>query len=95
LLTYVDQFGSKDVRPLVLVDSAPLRDKPDPELVFGMLAWTRQAETDRQKFTDAFVRGRYKKPQSEAYLQSVIKDLARDTLQLRIRSDRLTRLSAY
>jgi len=73
LLTYVDQFGTKDVRALVLVHSAPLRDKPDPELVFGMLAWTRQAETDRQKFTDAFVRGMYKKPQSEAYLQSVIR----------------------
>jgi microsomal epoxide hydrolase len=73
LLTYVDQFGTKDLRALVLVDSAPLRDKPDPELVMGMLAFGRQAETDRQKFTDSFVRSMYKKPQSEAYLQTIIK----------------------
>jgi microsomal epoxide hydrolase len=73
LLTYVEQFGTKDVRALVLVDSAPVGDKPDLEMVTAMLNWFRQAETDRQKFTDSFVRGMYKKPQSEDYLQSVMK----------------------
>jgi non-heme chloroperoxidase len=73
LLSYVDQFGTKDVRALVLVDSAPIPDKPNPELVAGMLGWFISVETDRQKFTDTFVRSMYKKPQSEAYLQSVIK----------------------
>jgi non-heme chloroperoxidase len=72
LLSYVDQFGTKDIRALVLVDSAPLRDKPDIELMTAMLTWTIGVETDRQKFTDSFVRGMYKKPQSEAYLQTII-----------------------
>ncbi len=73
LLSYVDQFGTKDVRALVLVDSAPLRDKPDIELLTAMLSWTIGVETDRQKFADSFVRSMYKKPQSEAYLQTIIR----------------------
>jgi microsomal epoxide hydrolase len=73
LLSYVDQFGTKAVRALVLVDSAPIPDKPNPELVAGMLGWFINVETDRRKFTDTFVRSMYKKAQSEAYLQSVIK----------------------
>jgi non-heme chloroperoxidase len=73
LLTYVDQFGTKDVRALVLVDSAPVGDKPNPELVLTFLGWMITMETNRQKFTDEFVRSMYKKPQSEAYLQSVMK----------------------
>jgi non-heme chloroperoxidase len=73
LLTYVEEFGTKDVRALVLVDSAPAGDKPNPEVVAAMLGWMKTAEVNRQKFTDEFVRSMYKKPQSEAYLQSVIK----------------------
>jgi microsomal epoxide hydrolase len=70
LLAYVDQFGTKDVRALVLVDGPPMQD---PEFAAKALHWFRQVETDRQKFVDSFVRSMYKKPQSEAYLQSVIK----------------------
>jgi non-heme chloroperoxidase len=73
LLSYVEQFGTKDVRALVLVDSAPVPDKPNPELVATFLGWFKNVEMDRQKFTDTFVRSMYKKPQTEAYLQSVIK----------------------
>src|ERR1700722_5966925 len=63
LLTYVEQFGTKDVRALVLVDSAPDGDKPNPELVAAMLGWMKTAELNRHKFTDEFVRSMYKKPQ--------------------------------
>jgi len=41
--------------------------------MLGMLTSCREVETDRQKFANSFVRSMYKKPQSEAYLPSIIK----------------------
>ena len=69
MLAYVDQFGPDSIRALVLVDgflSVP------QEMLPGAMSMLHTAQVDRRKFTDAFVRSMYKKPQTEAYLQRVI-----------------------
>ncbi len=77
LLSYVEQFGTGDMRGLVLVDGA-LWDKADAGFYVRMLRYIKRVEAgDRAKFTDGFVRSMYKKPQPEAYLQGV----ARTALQ--------------
>jgi len=72
LAAYVDQFGTDTLAGLVLVDGIAGGD-PDPALTKGMFGWAANFQHDRQKATDAFVRSMYKKPQSEAYYQRVIR----------------------
>lgn len=69
LLAYVDQFGPDSVRALVLVDG--VLSVPQ-EMLPGIVSMLHTAQVDRRKFTDAFVRSMYKKPQTEAYLQRVV-----------------------
>jgi non-heme chloroperoxidase len=71
LMKYVEQFGSDNLRGLVLVDGL-LWDKPDPNLFLGMSGWMNLLQQDRQKQADGFVRSMYRKPQPEPYLQRVI-----------------------
>jgi non-heme chloroperoxidase len=71
IASYVQQFGTDTVRGLVLVDgiagtNLPSGMKPE-DLPF--LAALRK---DRATFADEFVRGLFKKPQSESYLKNLI-----------------------
>ena len=71
VLTYAERFGGESVRAYVLVDGFAW-DKQNPQFVSGMLGMYRQVQASRRVFTEKFVRGMYKKPQSEDYIQRVV-----------------------
>ncbi|MCL6565308.1 MAG: alpha/beta hydrolase [Acidobacteriia bacterium] len=67
---YIDQFGTEGVAAVVLVDG--IAGGPyDPEVSPRMLQWVASFGRNRRGATEAFVRGMYRRPQSEAYLQRV------------------------
>lgn len=66
--SYVDQFGTETLAGLVLVNGIAGREY-DEATLSGLLAFSNAFQLDRQKATDRFVRGLYKKPQSEAYIR--------------------------
>jgi microsomal epoxide hydrolase len=70
-LSYVDQFGTKDVAGLVLVDEVAGGQQPgDTEMYFGLLKGVLE---DRKNTADFFVRKiQFHKPQPEDYIQRVI-----------------------
>jgi non-heme chloroperoxidase len=70
-LSYVDQFGTKDVAGLVLVDEIAGGQQPgDAQWEFGIL---KSVLDDRKNATDGFVRKiQFHKPQPEEYIQRVI-----------------------
>jgi non-heme chloroperoxidase len=70
-LSYVDQFGTKDVAGLVLVDEIAGGQQPgDAQWEFGIL---KGVLDDRKNTTDGFVRKiQFHKPQPEEYIQRVI-----------------------
>jgi microsomal epoxide hydrolase len=72
VLTYARDFGTADLRALVLVDaflSDP--DKATVERLRGFFAWLKTMQTDRRKWTEDFVRNMYAKPQPEAYVSAL------------------------
>lgn len=71
LLTYAEQFGGSHVSAYVLVDGFAW-EKQDPQFITAMIGMYKQVQTNRREFTEKFVRGMYKKPQSEDYIQRVI-----------------------
>ena len=71
LVKYAEQFGTDNVAGIVLVDGF-LSEKLNMEMFAGLSGWMNQLQQDRQKQAEGFVRSMYKKPQTEAYLQSVI-----------------------
>jgi microsomal epoxide hydrolase len=71
LMEYVEQFGTDNVGGFVLVDGI-LSDKPRSDRFATTSAWMNQLQQDRRKQADGFVRGMFKKPQAEDYLQRVI-----------------------
>ncbi|HUO35946.1 MAG TPA: alpha/beta hydrolase [Candidatus Acidoferrum sp.] len=70
-MAYVDQFGTKDVAGLVLVDELAGGQEPgDAEMEFGVLKGILE---DRKNTTDYFVRKiEFHKPHPEDYIQRVI-----------------------
>lgn len=70
-LAYVDQFGTKDIVGLVLVDELAGGMEPgDAEMDLGIL---KGVLTDRENTTEYFVRKiQFHKPQPEEYVQRVI-----------------------
>lgn len=70
-LAYVDQYGTRDLAGLVLVDNdAGGRAAGDADQDFGLMKGVLE---DRQNATSGFVRNlNFKKPQSEDYIQTVI-----------------------
>jgi non-heme chloroperoxidase len=70
-LSYVDQFGTKDVAGLVLVDEIAGGQQPgDAPMDFGIL---KGVLDDRKNTTDYFVRKiQFHQPQAEEYIQRVI-----------------------
>jgi non-heme chloroperoxidase len=69
LLSYVEQFGTANLRGLVLVDGLVWLD---PNQVPGFLGFMEQIQVDRAKFANSFVRSMYKKPQKQDYIDSVV-----------------------
>ncbi len=69
LAAFVEQFGTEGISAIVLVDGIAGSDF-GPELlpVFKLAA---SFQTDRSKAVDGFVRGMYRKPQSEEYLTRI------------------------
>jgi len=72
LLKFAEEFGTDEIGGLVLVDGF-IPAKPSPELFVAMSGWMNQLQQDRQKHADSFVRGMFKKPHSEAYIERVIR----------------------
>jgi len=71
LLTYAEQSGGTHIRAYVLVDGFAW-DKQDPQFITSMVGMYKQVQTNRREFTEKFVRGMYKKPQPEEYIQRVV-----------------------
>ncbi len=71
LVKYAEQFGTDNVAGLVLVDGF-LTETSSPQMFASLSGWMNQLQQDRQKQAEGFVRSMYKKPQTEAYVQSVI-----------------------
>ena len=72
-LVYANQFGTSRLRALVLVDGFVALDPRDSQLQAAFAGMLKQAQLDRLKWTEAFVRSMYRKPQSEEYLHGVIR----------------------
>lgn len=69
VLTYVDQFGTANLRGVVLVDG--FINFSGPQMQKSMSGMLKLFQTDRRKFTDGFVRGMYARKQSEEYIAHV------------------------
>jgi non-heme chloroperoxidase len=67
-LTYVAQFGSENLKALVLVDSV-IGDGPDPARAAGHFRTTKMIQSNRAEWTGAWVRSMFAKPQSPEFLQ--------------------------
>jgi microsomal epoxide hydrolase len=70
-LAFVDQFGTKDLACIVLVDGIAGGDW-DPKISPLMITWTGGFLRDRAKQTEAFVRQMYRTPQPDDYLKKVV-----------------------
>lgn len=75
--SYVDQFGTETLAGLVLVNGIAGREY-DEATLSGLIAFCNSFQVDRQKATERFVRGLYKKQRSEDYIRAMIKS----TLQM-------------
>ena len=71
LVKYAEQFGTDNVGGIVLIDGF-LSEKMNAEMFASLSGWMDQLQQDRHKQAEGFVRSMYKKPQTDAYLQSVI-----------------------
>jgi non-heme chloroperoxidase len=72
IASYVDQFGAGALAGIVFVDGVPALDTT-PEDIKSSIEFLKGLQTNRSQLTDGFVRSMYRKPQSEEYLQRVIK----------------------
>ena len=72
IVSYVDQFGASALAGIVFVDGVPALDLT-PEYVKSSIEFLKGLQTNRSQLTDGFVRSMYRKPQSEEYLQKIIK----------------------
>jgi non-heme chloroperoxidase len=70
-LTYVEIYQTYKLSGLVLIDfniyTVPTLEERDARFLMA-----HQLQADRRHFTETFVRGMYRKPQSEQYLASVL-----------------------
>lgn len=69
--SYVDQFGTETLAGLVLVNGIAGREY-DEATLSGLVAFCNSFQVDRQKATERFVRGLYKKPPSEDYIRRML-----------------------
>ena len=76
VVSYVDQFGTETLAALVLVNGIAGRDY-DGATISSLLAYANSFQIDRQKAAERFVRGLYKKPRSEDYINRMIRSTLR------------------
>jgi non-heme chloroperoxidase len=69
---YVDQFGTNALAGIVLVDGLAGIDLT-PEFTKGSIEFLKGMQANRAQLTDKFVRSMFRKPQTEEYLQKLIK----------------------
>lgn len=69
VLSYVDQIGTARLRGVILVDG--FLDFSAPQMQQGLAGMLKMFQTDRSKFTDAFVRNMYATKQTDEYIQRV------------------------
>ncbi len=69
-LTYVEMFGTYKLNALVLVDLSVYTPSTQEERDHRY-AMLHNFQADRKQFAATFVKGMYRKPQSEQYLESV------------------------
>ena len=69
VLSYVDQIGTAKLRGAILVDG--FLDFSAPQMQKGLAGMLKMFQTDRPKFTDAFVRNMYATKQTDEYIQHV------------------------
>jgi pimeloyl-ACP methyl ester carboxylesterase len=70
VLSYVDQFGTGQLRGVVLVDGRIGMDNQLPELQ-RLLGFIRQFNLNRRQFIEQFLSLVFKKPQPEEYIEKV------------------------
>jgi microsomal epoxide hydrolase len=70
--SYVDQFGTSSLAGIVMVDGMAGVDLT-PEFTSSSIEFLKGLQTNRSQLTDAFVRSMFRKPQSEEYVQKLIK----------------------
>ena len=70
--SYVAQFGTDSVAGLVLVNGIAGREY-DLDTMRNLLEYANSFQIDRRSVAERFVRGMYKKPQSEAYIKRMIR----------------------
>jgi len=73
---YFTRYGTKSVARFVLVDGFAGVDL-SPEMAKGFVGMDEQLITNREKFTEMFVRNMYKTPQTDEYLARVEKSALR------------------
>jgi microsomal epoxide hydrolase len=71
VVAFVDQFGTNDLAGIALVDGIAGAD-PSPQMMSALMGFAGNFLKERDKFTNGFVRGMYKKPQTEPYIQKII-----------------------
>jgi non-heme chloroperoxidase len=71
VLSYAEQFGGNDIAAYVLVDGF-VWQKQDPQFVISMLGIYDQLETNREDFTEKFVRSMYRRPQPDEYIKRIV-----------------------
>ena len=71
-VSYVDQFGTNTLAGLVMVNGIAGRDY-DQTTLSGLLSFANSFQLDRQKAANSFVRGLYKKPPSEDYINRMVR----------------------
>jgi non-heme chloroperoxidase len=69
---YVEQFGTSGLAGIALVDGVASLDLT-PEYIKGSIEFLKGLQTNRSQVTEGFVRSMFRKPQSEEYLQKLIK----------------------
>jgi non-heme chloroperoxidase len=69
VLTFVDQYGTANLRGVVLVDG--FINIGSPQMQKSMAGMLLSLQTDRPHFTDGFVRGMYTTKQTEDYIHHV------------------------
>jgi non-heme chloroperoxidase len=72
IASYVDQFGTSALAGIVFVDGVAGLDLT-PEFTKSSIEFLKGLQTNRSQLTDSFVRSMFRKPQSEEYLQKLMK----------------------
>jgi len=83
LAAYADQFPLDGIAGMVFVDGDAGED-PEPSVLREFFDFAWRIQSDRRAATARFVRGMYRKPQSEAYYQRITRAALRTPTDLAV-----------